>query len=71
MRRIRAEPVCRNKKYDGTALFHHTAYAASYTARSAMLQATAASCTLAPYRQDRAWICWTEDSRGQSKEIQG
>ena len=26
--------------YDGTALFHHTAYAASYTARSAMLQAT-------------------------------
>ena len=27
--------------YDSTALFHHTAYAASYTARSAMLQATA------------------------------
>ena len=26
--------------YDGTALFHHTAYAASYTARSATLQAT-------------------------------
>ena len=26
--------------YDGTTLFHHTAYAASYTYRSAMLQAT-------------------------------
>jgi hypothetical protein len=26
--------------YDGTTLFHHTAYAASYRARSAMLQAT-------------------------------
>ena len=26
--------------YDGTALFHHTAYAASYTAHSATLQAT-------------------------------
>ena len=26
--------------YDGMALFHHTAYAASYTARSATLQAT-------------------------------
>ena len=26
--------------YDGTAPFHHTAYAASYTARSATLQAT-------------------------------
>ena len=40
MRRIRAEPVCRNKKYDGTALSHHTAYAASYSARSTTLQAT-------------------------------
>ena len=26
--------------YDGMALFHHAAYAASYTARSATLQAT-------------------------------
>ena len=26
--------------YDGTTLFHHAAYAASYTARSATLQAT-------------------------------
>ena len=26
--------------YDGTALFHHAAYATSYTARSAMWQAT-------------------------------
>jgi len=41
--------------YDGTAPFHHTAYAASYTARSATQQATAsyaASYALAPFRQD-------------------
>ena len=59
--------------YDGTAPIHHTAYAASYTACSAMRQATAsyaASYALAPFRQDRAWLCRTEDSHGQSKEIQ-
>ena len=59
--------------YDGTAPFHHTAYAASYTTHSATRQATAsyaASYVLAPFRQDRAWLCRTEDSHGQSKEIQ-
>ena len=59
--------------YDGTAPFHHTAYATSYTARSATRQATAsyaASYALAPFRQDRAWLCRTEDSHGQIKEIQ-
>ena len=59
--------------YDGTTLFHHTAYAASYTTRSATRQATtcyAASYALAPFRQDRAWLCRTKDSHGQSKEIQ-
>ena len=59
--------------YDGTAPFHHTAYAASYTARSATRQATAsyaASYALAPFQQDRAWLCRMEDSHGQSKEIQ-
>ena len=40
MRRIRAEPSAALNGYDGTAPFHHTAYAASYTARSATLQAT-------------------------------
>ena len=38
--------------YNGTALFHHTAYAASYTARSATQHATAsyaASYALAPF----------------------
>ena len=53
--------------YDGTVPFHHTAYAASYTARSATQQATAsyaASYALAPFRQDRAWLCRTEDSHG-------
>ena len=40
MRRIRAEPSAALNGYDGMAPFHHTAYAASYTARSATLQAT-------------------------------
>ena len=39
MRRIRAEPSAALNGYDGMAPFHHTAYAASYTARSATLQA--------------------------------
>ena len=33
-------------------------------------QSTPASYALAPFRQDRAWLCRTEDSHGQSKEIQ-
>ena len=33
-------PSATLNRYDGTAPFHHTAYAASYTARSATLQAT-------------------------------
>src|SRR6185437_5462739 len=28
----------------------------------------AASYTLAPFRQDGAWICWTEESRGQARK---
>ena len=39
MRRIRTEPSAALNGYDGTAPFHHTAYAASYSARSATLQA--------------------------------
>ena len=38
--------------YDGTALFHHAAYAASYTARSATWQATPlATSGIVPTRQ--------------------
>ena len=38
--------------YDGTALFHHVAYAASYTARSATWQATPLATSVAvPTRQ--------------------
>ena len=38
--------------YDGTALFHHAAYAASYTARSATWQATPlATSSTVPTRQ--------------------
>ena len=33
-------PSATLNRYDGTALFHHAAYATSYTARSATLQAT-------------------------------
>ena len=40
MRRIRTEPSAALYGYDGTTPFHHTVYAASYTARSATLQAT-------------------------------
>ena len=41
--------------YDGTTLFHHTAYAASYTARSAMLQATP---------QATPWRCFDKTGHG-------
>ena len=40
LRRIRAEPSTALIGYDGTSLFHHTAYTASYKARSATWQAT-------------------------------
>ena len=40
MRCIRAELSAALNGYDGTTPFHHTVYAASYTARSATLQAT-------------------------------
>ena len=40
--------------YDGTAPFHNTAYAASNA--------------LAPFRQDRAWLCRTEDSHGKARK---
>ena len=36
----RRAPSAALNGYDGTAPFHHTAYAASYTTRSATLQAT-------------------------------
>ena len=40
MRRAHAEPAAALIGYDGTTLSYHTAYAATYTARSATLQAT-------------------------------
>ena len=40
MRSAHTEHVCRINGYDGMALFHHTAYASSYMARSATRQAT-------------------------------
>ena len=69
MRRIRAEPVCRInwiRRYDTFPSYRlcrklHGPF--SYAAGNA------ASYPLASFRQDRAWICWTEDSHRQSKEI--
>ena len=48
--------------YDGTTLFHHAAYATSYTARSRR------KLRLAPFRQDSAWVCWTEDSQEPARK---
>ena len=53
--------------YDGTTPFHHTAYAASYTARSATLQATPQATPGAiSTRQGKARR--SEDPRGQARE---
>ena len=70
MPRIHADPVCRIKW-----IRRHDTFS-SYRLRRKLhglfsnAAGNAASYTLAPFRQDRAWICWTEDSRVQSKEIQ-
>ena len=53
--------------YDGTTLFHHVAYAASYTAVQLRYRRRR-KLRLAPFRQDSAWICWMEDSRGQARK---
>ena len=54
--------------YDGTSLFHHAAYAASYMARSAMLQATPqATPGAVSTRQGKARR--SEDPRGQARKF--
>ena len=68
-------PSAALNRYDGTTSFHHITYVASYTAvwvrgrlRQTTPQATAnyaASYALAPFRQDRAWLCRTEDAHEQ------
>ena len=68
MRCIRAEPVClikwirRHDTFSSYRLRRKLHGPFSYTAGNA------ASYTLAPFRQDRAWLCRTEDSHGQSKK---
>ena len=65
-----AEPVCRIKW-----IRRHNTFP-SYRLRRKLhgpfsYAAGNATCyTLAPFRQDRAWICRTENLYGQSKEIQ-
>ena len=56
-------------RYDGTALFHHAAYAANYTARSATWQATPqATSGAVPTRQR---VCMLDEGfPGAGKEIQ-
>ena len=58
--------------YDGTALFHHAAYAASYTARSATWQATPlATSGTVPIRQrlDMMSEGFQEQARKSRREI--
>ena len=68
MRRIRAEPVCCIKwirwhdTFSSYRLRRKLHGPFSYTAGNAV------SYTLAPFRQDRAWVCWTEDSRRQARK---
>ena len=70
MRRIRAELVCRIKW-----IRRHDTFS-SYRLRRKLhgpfnyAAGNAASYALVPFRQDRAWLCRTEDYHGQSKEIQ-
>ena len=61
-------PSAALNRYDVAALFHHAAYAASYTARSATLQATLQAAPGAvSTRQGKAHR--SEGSRGQTREI--
>ena len=55
--------------YDGTALFHHAAYAASYTARSATLQTTPQATPGAVSTRQRMGMM-NEGFPGAGKEIQ-
>jgi hypothetical protein len=70
MRRIRAEPVCRIKWIRRHGTFSSYRLRRKLHGQFSYAAGNAASYTLAPFRQDRAWLCRTEDSHGQSKEIQ-
>ena len=72
LRRTRAEPSATLIGYDGTALFHHASYAASYAARSAMWQATPlATPGVVPTRQhlDTLNRGFQEQARKSRREI--
>jgi len=56
--------------YDDTTPFHHTAYAASYTARSATLQATPQATPWRRFDKTGHGYAGRRIPTGQSKEIQ-
>ena len=70
MRRIRAEPVCRIKWIRRHDTFSSYRISSKLHSPFSYAADNAASYTLVLFRQGRAWVCWTEDSQEQSKEIQ-
>ena len=68
MRRIRAEPICRIKWIRWHGTFPSYRLRRKLHGSFSYAAGNAASYILAPFGQDRVWICWTEDSCGQSNE---
>src|SRR6185436_12741534 len=68
MRRIRAEPVCRIKWIRRHGIFPSYRLRRKLHGPFSYAAGNAASYTLASFRQDGAWICWTEDPRGQARK---
>ena len=68
MRRIRAEPVCRINWIRRHVTFPSDRLRRKLHGPFSYAAGNAASYTLAPFRQDRAWMCWTEESRGQARK---
>ena len=68
MRRIHAEPVCRIKWIRRHDTFPSYRLRRKLHGPFSYAAGNAASYTLAPFRQDRAWICWTEDSQEQARK---
>ena len=70
MRRIRVEPVYRIKWIRWYGTFSSYLLRRKLHGPFSYAAGNAASYTQAPFRQDMAWLCQTEDSHWQSKEIQ-
>src|SRR6185503_7631757 len=68
LRRIRAEPVCRINWIRWHGTFPSYRLCRKLQGPFSYAAGNAASYTLALFRQDGAWICWTEDPRGQARK---